>query len=145
MSVKDRWVDPCEQVLNVLIACWWYVPSKSSNMPSTDAWLKRIISMAVLGEKLSRVPRATQPGWEVESGVLFLGAVHPSNPVDDSWKVAIRGPREIRMVEGHTRTEREKRVTCWLGFPLHGVHWFESLRLSDMSNRLSRDSLHVVN
>jgi hypothetical protein len=22
MSVKDRWVGPCEQVWNVLIACW---------------------------------------------------------------------------------------------------------------------------
>jgi hypothetical protein len=28
--------------------------------------------MVVLWEKLSRVPRATHPGWEVESGALFL-------------------------------------------------------------------------
>jgi hypothetical protein len=28
------------------------------------------------------------------------------------------GPREIRMVEGHTWTERRKRVACWSGFPL---------------------------
>jgi hypothetical protein len=35
-----------------------------------------------------------------------------------SWKVVICGPREIRMVEGHTWTERGKRVACWLGFPL---------------------------
>jgi hypothetical protein len=34
------------------------------------------------------------------------GAVHLPNPVDDSRKVAIREPRDIRMVEGHTRTER---------------------------------------
>jgi hypothetical protein len=27
-------------------------------------------------------------------------------------------------------------VSCWSGFPLQGVHRFESLRLSDMSNRL---------
>jgi hypothetical protein len=28
VSVKNRWVGPREQVLNVLIACWWYGPSK---------------------------------------------------------------------------------------------------------------------
>jgi hypothetical protein len=28
--------------------------------------------MAVLGEKLMRIPWTTQPGWEVESGALFL-------------------------------------------------------------------------
>jgi hypothetical protein len=62
-----------------------------------------------------------------------------------SWKVAICGPREIRMVEGHTRTEHKKRVVCWSGFSLQGVHWFESPRLLDMSNRLYCGSLHVVN
>jgi hypothetical protein len=41
-------------------------------------------------------------------------------------KVAICGPREIRMVEGHTRTEREKHVTCWSDFLLQGVHRFKS-------------------
>jgi hypothetical protein len=41
-------------------------------------------------------------------------------------KVAICGPREIRMVVGHTRTERGNRVTCWSSFPLQCVHRFES-------------------
>jgi hypothetical protein len=40
------------------------------------------------------------------------------------------------MVVDHTQTEHEKRVAYWLGFPLQGVHRFESPRLSDMSNRL---------
>jgi hypothetical protein len=30
----------------------------------------------------------------------------------------------------------EAYVSCWSGFPLQGVHQFESPRLSDMSNRL---------
>jgi hypothetical protein len=30
----------------------------------------------------------------------------------------------------------EAYVACWSGFPLQGVHQFESPRLSDMSNRL---------
>jgi hypothetical protein len=32
--------------------------------------------------------------------------------------------------------EWEAYVACWSSFPLQGVHRFESLRLSDMSNRL---------
>jgi hypothetical protein len=32
--------------------------------------------------------------------------------------------------------EWEAYVTCWSGFPLQGVHRFESPRLSNMSNRL---------
>jgi hypothetical protein len=53
-----------------------------------------------------------------------------------SRKVAKCGPREIRIVEGHTQIEHGKHVVCWSGFPLQGVHRFESPRLSDMSNRL---------
>jgi hypothetical protein len=40
------------------------------------------------------------------------------------------------MVMDHTQTECGKRVACLLGFPLQGVHQFESPRLSDMSSRL---------
>jgi hypothetical protein len=35
-----------------------------------------------------------------------------------SRKVTIHGPREIRMVEGHTQIEHRKYVACWSGFPL---------------------------
>jgi hypothetical protein len=45
-----------------------------------------------------------------------------SNLLTTTRKVAIRGPREIRMVDGHTWTEREICVACWSGFPLQGVH-----------------------
>jgi hypothetical protein len=43
---------------------------------------------------------------------------YSSNAVDDSRKVAICGPREIHMIEGHMRTERGMRVACWSGFSL---------------------------
>jgi hypothetical protein len=46
------------------------------------------------------------------------------------------------MVDGHTWTERGKRVVCWSGFSLQGVHRFESLRLSDMSITCLRQSSH---
>jgi hypothetical protein len=80
VSVMDRGVGTQEQVLNVLIACRWYGPSKPSSRPSTGAWLKPTASMAVLGEKLRRVLWATQSAWEVESGVLFSGAVVSVQP-----------------------------------------------------------------
>jgi hypothetical protein len=37
------------------------------------------------------------------------------------------------MVDGHTRTEREKCVVCWSSFSLQGVHQFELSQLLDMS------------
>jgi hypothetical protein len=40
------------------------------------------------------------------------------------------------MVLDHTQIKRGERMTSWSDFPLHGVHRFESPRLSDMSNRL---------
>jgi hypothetical protein len=72
LSVKDRWVSLREQVLNILITCWWYGPMKPCSLPSTGVWLKCTTSMIVLGEKLRWVPWATQSGWEVESRALFL-------------------------------------------------------------------------
>jgi hypothetical protein len=72
VSVKNQGVGTREQVLNVLIACQCYGPDKPSHLLSTDAWLKPTASMVVLGEKLRRVSWATQSGWEVESGALFL-------------------------------------------------------------------------
>jgi hypothetical protein len=63
------------------------------------------------GESHGPLSRAER--WSREH--FFSGAVHPSNPVDNSQKVTIYGPREICMVKSHTQTEREKRVTV-VGF-----------------------------
>jgi hypothetical protein len=67
---------------------------------------------------------------------FFLEAVTLSNAIDDSRRVAICGPCEIRMVLDHMRTEHGKHVVYWSDFPLHGEHRFESPRLSDVSNCL---------
>jgi hypothetical protein len=40
------------------------------------------------------------------------------------------------MVQDHTQIKRGGCMTCCSSFPLQGVHRFESLQLSDMSNRL---------
>jgi hypothetical protein len=37
VSVRDRWVGPCEQVLNVLTAYQKYKPDKPSSLLSIDA------------------------------------------------------------------------------------------------------------
>jgi hypothetical protein len=49
-----------------------------------------------------------------------------SNLLTIIQKVAMCGPRKICMVIEHTRSEHGKRVACWSGFPLQGVHQFES-------------------
>jgi hypothetical protein len=46
------------------------------------------------------------------------------------------------MVRDHTQIEREKCVVCWSGFPLQGVHQFESPWLSDMSTACLWQSSH---
>jgi hypothetical protein len=57
----------------------------------------------------------------------------PFKSVDNSQKVAMCWPREIRMIWDHTRTKCGIRMVRWSGFPLQNVHQFESPLLSDMS------------
>jgi hypothetical protein len=76
-------------------------------------------SLAVVGDKLCTDPRIRWPSCCGLCRVpFFSGAVDLFKSVDDCMKVAICGPREIRMVVDHTWTERGKRVACWLGFHL---------------------------
>jgi hypothetical protein len=80
-------------ISEVVLSHRWYGSGKPSSLPLTCAWLKRTASMAVLGEKLRRVPWTTQPGWEVESRALFLRS---SPSVQPCWWLMkgyhIRGP-----------------------------------------------------
>jgi hypothetical protein len=41
--VKDRWVGPREQVLNVQIGYRWYGPGKPSSLLPTDVWLSPLL------------------------------------------------------------------------------------------------------
>jgi hypothetical protein len=92
------------------------------NWVRTHGLVSWCASLVGLGEKLDTEP--------------WIGQSALSNVIGDPWRVAMHWPREIHMVLDHTRTEHGKRVACWSGFPLQGVHRFKSLRLSDMSNRL---------
>jgi hypothetical protein len=115
-----------------------YGPSKPSSLPSTEGGFTPIASMAALGEKLDTDPWISQPACcGLCREPFYSGAVALSIVVDDFTK---------RL--SHTWTARRKRtrgvrglvrvayVSCWSSFPLQGVHRFESLWLSDMSNRL---------
>jgi hypothetical protein len=89
------------------------------------------------GEKLCTDPRIGQPtccGLCQEP--FFSGAVALLNSVDDYAK-------DCYMWTTWDTYGRVWRVG-WI-FPLQGVYRFESTRISDMNNRLSRGSLHVEN
>jgi hypothetical protein len=79
-------------------------------------------------------------------GALFLGS---SRVCPTPWMTCKRLPRtwtahRKRTLGVHTLAW-EAYMLCVSSFPLQSVHRFESPWLSDMSNRLSRGSLHVAN
>jgi hypothetical protein len=51
VSVKDQWVGPRKQVLNVTIACWCYEPSKLMYMCNHLAESSLSYSKAVMREE----------------------------------------------------------------------------------------------
>jgi hypothetical protein len=87
VSVKDLWVGPCEQVLNVPIACQKYGPGRPSSLLSIEACLFPIASLVVLREKLGMDP---QTGLSVCCGLgqepFFSGAVDLFKSLDDYTK-----------------------------------------------------------
>jgi hypothetical protein len=87
VSVKDRWVDPHEQVLSVSIACQRYGPGKPSSLSSTEGGFTPTASLVVLGERLGTdlwIGQSVCCGLFQES--FFSGAVTLSIAVDDFTK-----------------------------------------------------------
>jgi hypothetical protein len=84
VSVKDRWVEPHEQVLNVPNACWWYGPSKPSSVQSSDARLYPHCFIGWLGRETGYGPVGRSAGvlWIV-SGAPFLRS---SGPAQLCWR-----------------------------------------------------------
>jgi hypothetical protein len=58
------------------------------------------------------------------------------NFVGVSERLSCTGTARRKLTPGVRGLEWEAYVTCCSSFPLQGVHRFESLRLSDMSNCL---------
>jgi hypothetical protein len=137
MSVKDRWVGPREQVLNVPVAYWWYGPGKPSSRLSIEAWLFPTAPLAAVGEKLGTDPWIGPPACCGLYQKPFLsGAVDLFKSVDDYMKGC------YMWTTWDTYGRRPYADWAWITcgmlvrFPLQGVHRFKSPRLLDMSNRL---------
>jgi hypothetical protein len=56
--------------------------------------------------------------------------------VGASEKLLRMGTARRKRTPGVRGLKWEAYVACWSGFPLQGIHQFESPQLSDMSNRL---------
>jgi hypothetical protein len=105
VSIKDRSIDPHEQVLNVPIVYWCYGPSKPSSQSSIDAWLCPHCFIGWLGREAGYGPTdrsAARCGLCREP--FFSGAVGLLNSVDDSWKVATYGDYPQEAYVGRTWT-----------------------------------------
>jgi hypothetical protein len=82
--------------------------------------------MAVLGEKLGGRPADHSAGLGVVSGALFLGSsrVRPTLLVACE-RLPRTGTARRKRTPGVRGLAWEPYVSCWLGFPLQGVHRFE--------------------
>jgi hypothetical protein len=94
MSVKEWWVGPREQVLNVPIACWWYELGNPNSRLLIDAWLCPHCFIGWLGREAGYGPTDWSAGalWIV-SGTLFLRS---SGHVQLCWRLVkgchVQGP-----------------------------------------------------
>jgi hypothetical protein len=93
--------------------------------------------MVMLGEKLGGGPADHLAGLRVVLEVLFLESsrVYPTLLMACKRLPRIGTAHRKRTLGVHGLAW-QACMSCWLVFPLHGVHRFESPRLSDMSNRL---------
>jgi hypothetical protein len=79
--------------------------------------------MAVLGEELGGGPADHSAELGVVSGALFLRSsrVHPTLFVACE-RLPRMGTTRRKRTPGVRRLAWEAYVSCWLGFPLQGVH-----------------------
>jgi hypothetical protein len=141
MSIKDRWVGPHEQVLNILIACRCYEPGKPRSWLSIEACLFPTASLAIVGEKLGTDPRIR---WLSSCGLcqepFFSGAVDLYKSVDNFVKGCYVLIVWDTYVLGSYADWAWDACAMLVGFSLQDVHQFKSPRLSDMSITCLRQS-----
>jgi hypothetical protein len=93
--------------------------------------------MAMLGEKLGGGPADHSAGLEVMSGALFLRSSRVRlTPLVACERLPRTGNARKKHMMGVHGLAWEAYMSCWSGFPLQGVHRFESSRLLDVSNHL---------
>jgi hypothetical protein len=105
-----------------------YGPDKPSSWMPTYAWLCPYCFNGLFGRETGCEPVDQSVGmlWIV-SGALFLGS---SGPAQLCWRLRERlpctGTTHRKRMSGIHRLEWEAYMSCWLDFPLEGVHRFES-------------------
>jgi hypothetical protein len=137
VSVKDRWVGRTSKYWTYWLHIGVMGPVNWCSLFINICLAFNTASIAVLGEKLGGGPADHSVGLGVVSGVLFL----ESSRVRPTLLIACeRLPRMWTARRKRTRGVRglawESYVSCISGFPLQGVHQFESPWLSDTRNRL---------
>jgi hypothetical protein len=118
VSVKDGWVGPCDQVLNVLIAYRSYGPGKPSTWPSIEGWLCSHCFNGWLRRETGYGP----VNWSAVVLWIESGAVALLNSVDDY----VKGCYALTAWD----TYGQASYTDWawdacgvlVRFPLQGVH-----------------------
>jgi hypothetical protein len=114
-----------------------YRPSKPSSLMSIEGGFIPNASMAAFGEKLGTDLWISQSACCVVSEALFLWS---SGSVHCCWWLRERFSHTWTIHRKHTQGVRglapEAHMSCCSGFPLQGVHRFESPWLSVLSNRL---------
>jgi Cft2 family RNA processing exonuclease len=128
VSVKDRWVGPLEQVLNVHIVYQWYVSGKPSSMSAIDVCLSSLLHWL-----------AQERNWVRTYGSVSRCAVdYVGSPFsEEQWLCPTLSMTRERLPR--TGTARRKRmssvhglewkayVSCWLGF---SPTWCTSIRIA---------------
>jgi hypothetical protein len=145
VSVKDRWVGP--------VSKYWAYRSHAGDMDPLrlvvcHQWvldLSALLHWRGWERKWSgsRGPLSRAERWSQEH--FFSRVVHLSNFVGDLAKCCYTWTTWDTYGRGSYVDQAWKACDVLIGFSLQGVHRFESLWLSDMSNHLSRGSLHIVN
>jgi hypothetical protein len=120
VSVKDWWVDPRKQVLNVLIACWRYELDKPISLLSTEGGFTPLLQWLSLEWVWTRRSFSHHAMDWVGSPFSQERWLYPLL-LTTLRKVMMRWPHEIRMVEGHTLIEHVllEKGLCWDGWDLN--------------------------
>jgi hypothetical protein len=113
-----------------------YGPNKPSSMLSIDVGFHLLLHW-LAWERNILWPMNYSARLGVAPGALILGSrrIHPTLLMTRE-RLPRTGTAHMKRTSGVCGLAWEACVLCWSGFPLQGVHQFESPWLSDISNRL---------
>jgi hypothetical protein len=129
VSVKDPWVGPREQVLNVSITCWYMIPVSWCSFVTT--WLNLLSSMPRLSR--GRENEVTQDDSQASMSLVAKTSSRCRRPVLTSWGLA-KICYTCTTCDVWSETMRGSRVeSVW-----HVVHVFPCRLYIDLNHHDSR-------